>query len=248
MYSCYHLVQAGVTAFFRSVVVMTPNLKPIGELGSVAQGRCGRWRACARLCGETVYGPSRSQASAAQADLQVARTASTRADMAAVLNRLKIEAANESASHAAVAEEQAEEIRKLKKANEALMQDNQNLRRDNQNLKTDNERLGIVMQDNQNLKRENENLTLKMKKMKTENQSLREHLVEEDFKHGSISVSPSFRKDVIAATPDARAPFVASTQSSAVCKPLLNQREASSASSADGASTDVNTNINISIR
>ena len=80
--------------------------------------------------------------------------------------------------------------------------------------------------------------SLKIKKMKAENQELREQLTEADFKRGLISVSPSFRKDVIAATPDARAPFVASTQSSAVCKPLLNQREASSASSADGASTD----------
>ena len=175
---------------------MAPKLKPIDELGFVAQERCGKWRAVASLCGHLVCGPSRSQASAAQADLQVARSASTRADMAAVLNRLKTEAANMSAPHAAVAEEQAEEIRKLKKANEVLMQDNQN-------LKTDN------------------------KKMKTENQSLR----------ALVSMSSSFRKDVIAAAPDARGPFVESTQSSALCRLPLNQREASLASSADRAST-----------
>ena len=206
---------------------MAPKLKPIGELGSV-QERCGKWRATAWLCDHLVCGPFRSQASAAQADLQVARTASTRADMAAVLNRLKTEAANASAPHAAVAQEQAEEIRKLKKANEVLMQDNQS-------LKTHNERLGIELQDKNEQLREK---SLKIKKMKTENQSLREELLEADIKRGLVSVSPSFRKDVIAAAPDARGPFVESTQSSALRRLPLNQREASLASSADRASTD----------
>ena len=87
---------------------MAPKLKPIGELGFVAQEQCGQWRACACLCGKMVRGPSRPQKSAAQADLQMARSASTRADMAVVLDRLKTEAANVSAPHAAVVEEQAE--------------------------------------------------------------------------------------------------------------------------------------------
>ena len=244
-----------MVAFFRSVVVMAPKLKPIGELGFVEQKRCGEWRAVASVCGHQVRGPSRSQESAAQADLQVARSVSTRADMAAVLNRLKTEAANMSAPHAAVAEEQAREIRKLRTANEALMQNNED-------LKTDVERLGIelqdknvLMQDNQSLKKDKERLEIelqnrneqleerssKIKKMKTENQSLREKLVEADSKRGLISVLPSFRKDVIAAAPDARGHFAETTQSSAVCRPPLNQREASLlvvASSADGASTD----------
>ena len=134
--------------------------------------------------------------------------------MAAVLNRLKTEAANMSAPHAAVAEEQAREIRKLRTANEALMQNNEDLKTE---LQDKNE---------------------KIKKMKTENQWLRGNLVEADSKRGLTSVSPSFRKDVIATTPDARGHFVETTQSSAVCRPPLNQREASPASSADGASTD----------
>ena len=109
------------------------------------------------------------------------------------------------------------------------------LMQDNQSLKKDKERLDIELQNKNEQLQER---SLKIQKMKTENQSLRGKSVEADSKRGLISVSPSFRKDVIAAAPDARGHFVETMQSSAVCRPPLNQREASLASSADGASTD----------
>ena len=67
---------------------MAPKRKLICDLGSV-QWRSGQWIAAAWLDGKTVYGPTRYQESAAQADLQLARTASSKTEMAALLHQLK---------------------------------------------------------------------------------------------------------------------------------------------------------------
>ena len=128
--------------------------KSVAELGSVLPHR-DKWRVVVRLLGQNVYGPVRVHKAAADADLRLAQAAADRAGMAAVLERLKDDAA-------AARKDAAEELHKLEEEREdasALPK-----------LMAENARL---TNENAMLKDEKEEAKLKCRKLNTEIEELR---------------------------------------------------------------------------
>ena len=98
---------------------MAPKQQPICKLGKPTQTSSGKWRAVLKIDGKWECGPTRSEKSIAEADLELARKASNKNDMAACLRRLKHEAATAKEHAAGARAEDAKMIKEMKKQNAA---------------------------------------------------------------------------------------------------------------------------------
>jgi len=91
---------------------MAPKQKSIGSPQKMSSGQ---WRAALKVDGKKIYGPTRSEKSMAEADLQLARRTPNKNDVAACLQRLQHEAATTKERAAETGPENAKTIRELKR-------------------------------------------------------------------------------------------------------------------------------------
>ena len=186
----------------RSVFAMAPKRKLLCDLGSV-QFRSGQWRAAVWLDGNMAYGPTRYQESAAQADLQLARAASSKKDMAVLLHQLKqgMSSAREHVAHemqeleksrvdnAKITEELTAKNDRLEIQIGALLKTNANQKLEISGLQN---RVGALQKTNANQQMEIGGLEHRRKRLKTECEMLQNYIAELEVKLGYIKVSPKF--------------------------------------------------------